>query len=153
MQNKIQDIARRTGIASATKLAMVTLKEDAQFFSKTPEIEWWDTAILGGKNYESFNEITKQFKIQDIQTDPQLREFLLNYFIGITNLVEHPVPRLPPGEAKRDSAIKIFLTKNEQRKIRTRRRIENEKEKQEKILLGLMPPPPPKGMLEFYFLS
>jgi len=65
-------------------------------------------------------------------------------YLGITNLVEHPIPKEAPDIQKADPAMPIFLTKKERKKIRTQRRREQEKEKQEKIRLGLEPPPPPK---------
>ncbi|KAF0987249.1 hypothetical protein HZS_4512 [Henneguya salminicola] len=144
LQDKIQSTAKRTGIASATKLAMVTLKHEAETSGKTPDIEWWDTSILPTRSYAAFEEIRSKILLNKLDSDSSARLLLQDSLAGITNLIEHPVPRLPPGEARDSSASQIFLTKFEQKKIRTLRRRQNEKEKQEKIILGLMPPPPPK---------
>ncbi|KAF1742357.1 hypothetical protein MXB_3463, partial [Myxobolus squamalis] len=144
LQDKIQSIAKRTGIASATKLAMVTLKHEAETSGKTPEIEWWDTAILPSRSYVSFEKIKPQLSLTKIESDRNVREILQNFLAGITNLIEHPVPRLPPGEARDTATVPIYLTKYEQKKIRMQQRKQKERQKQENIILGVMPPPPPK---------
>ena len=42
-------------------------------------------------------------------------------------------------------AIPVMLTAKERKKLRRQRRMEVQKEIQEKVRLGLMPPPEPKG--------
>lgn len=128
LQRQIQEVAKKTGISSAAKLALVAKKED--FESKyIPEIEWWDMALLPNHTYNDLERILKEDEER---------------FIGITNLVEHPIPKDAPTQPKSMPAVPIFLTKKERKKIRTQRRREQEKEKQEKIRLGLEPPPAPK---------
>ncbi|KII69094.1 U4/U6 small nuclear ribonucleoprotein Prp3 [Thelohanellus kitauei] len=144
LQDKIQELAKRTGIASATKLAMVTIKEGAEISGKIPDIEWWDKSILPTQSYTMFKRLSQNITYAVLKKDSDCQNRFLNILTGITNLVEHPVPRLPPGEARDTNAINIYLTKAEQRKIRVRQRKEKEAEKHKKILLGLMPPPPPK---------
>jgi len=50
----------------------------------------------------------------------------------------------PVTEAPDTGPVSLPLTRKEQKKIRTRNRIDTEKEKQAQIRMGLLPPPPPK---------
>ncbi|KAL6520830.1 hypothetical protein OROGR_017399 [Orobanche gracilis] len=62
----------------------------------------------------------------------------------ITVYVEHPRPIEPPAEAAPPPPQPFKLTKKEQKKLRTQRRLAREKERQEMIRLGVMEPPKPK---------
>lgn len=44
LQNEISQIAKKTGISSATKLALIAKSEGAS--DEIPEMEWWDSVIL-----------------------------------------------------------------------------------------------------------
>lgn len=70
-------MAKRTGISSATKLALIAPTKDIQE-GQVPDTEWWDQVIL------------KSGKYVDNITGAQLQ--------GITQLVEHPVQKHPPGK-------------------------------------------------------
>ncbi|KAK3742737.1 hypothetical protein QZH41_018948 [Actinostola sp. cb2023] len=123
LQKQIAAVAKKTGISSATKLALIAPTKDIQE-GQVPDIEWWDHVILRAGKYN------ERINVEILQ--------------GITQLVEHPVQKHPPAEPTEASTIPIMLTKKERKKIRTQRRREAEKEKTEKIRLGLEPPPPPK---------
>jgi len=127
LQKQIQSIAKKTGISSAAKLAMVAPKKEID--EETPDAEWWDRGILPNQTYDDLDK-----QIDDNE----------NALLGITNLIEHPIQQEPPAEPKAVPQLQIFLTKKERKKIRMQRRRADEKEKQEKIRLGLIPPPPPK---------
>jgi U4/U6 small nuclear ribonucleoprotein PRP3 len=45
LQNEISQIAKRTGITSATKLALIAPQAEHQE-EDIPEVEWWDSVIL-----------------------------------------------------------------------------------------------------------
>ena len=102
-------------------------KRAASFLPALPAAgaaEWWDAALLSdGKSYGA--EV--------------LRE-------KITLYVEHPVPLPPPAgaEAPPPPPQPLKLTKAEQKKLRTQRRVAREQEKQEMIRQGLLEPPKPK---------
>jgi U4/U6 small nuclear ribonucleoprotein PRP3 len=69
----------------------------------------------------------------------------------INNLIEHDVPlraeRLE--QLKREEiVIPLMLTAQERKKLRKQQRLEREREKQQKIRMGLIPPPPPKATLK-----
>lgn len=44
LQNEISQIAKKTGISSATKLALIAKSEGV--IEETPQMEWWDSVIL-----------------------------------------------------------------------------------------------------------
>lgn len=153
LQNEISQIARKTGISSATKLALIAPKQDSHA-EDVPQMEWWDSVIL-----------SNDLKTMD-GDNIAIRE------AAITNLIEHPTQIKPPSKLINtksiynyfffhkinnffeyfqftDEPIKavylpVFLTKQERKKLRRQNRREAWKEEQEKIRLGLIPPPEPK---------
>nr|GMC61673.1 protein RDM16-like isoform X2 [Ipomoea batatas] len=62
----------------------------------------------------------------------------------ITIYVQHPRPIEPPAEPAPPPPQPLKLTKKEQKKLRTQRRLAREKDKQEMIRQGLLEPPKPK---------
>lgn len=44
LQNEISQIAKKTGISSATKLALIAKSEG--LCDEIPQMEWWDSVIL-----------------------------------------------------------------------------------------------------------
>lgn len=127
LQNEISQIARKTGISSATKLALIAPKTDVHS-EDTPlyGYEWWDSVILT-------DDLNKM-----IDGKISVREQ------AITNLIEHPTQIRPPNEPLRPAYLPVFLTKKERKKLRRQNRREAWKEEQEKIRLGLIDPPEPK---------
>uniref|UniRef100_A0A182IZR2 Uncharacterized protein n=1 Tax=Anopheles atroparvus TaxID=41427 RepID=A0A182IZR2_ANOAO len=126
LQNEISQIARKTGISSATKLALIAPKAESHS-NEVPLMEWWDSVILS----DDLNTIDEKGNIS-------IRES------SITNLIEHPTQMRPPNESSRAVYLPVFLTKKERKKLRRQNRREAWKEEQEKIRLGLEPPPEPK---------
>ncbi|KRZ95414.1 U4/U6 small nuclear ribonucleoprotein Prp3 [Trichinella sp. T8] len=124
LQQEISLASKKTGISSAVKLAMVVPRVAESVEAEVPNVEWWDSVILPGETY-------------DVDLDS------LNFDI-ITNLIEHPVQLKPPGEHSDRNCLKVYLTKKEQKKLRRQNRRETQREKTEKIRLGLEPPPEPK---------
>ncbi|XP_076447433.1 U4/U6 small nuclear ribonucleoprotein Prp3-like [Babylonia areolata] len=126
LQMEIAQTAKRTGIASAAKLATILPKKDIRE-GEVPDMEWWDTFILNKDTYDAVGEVV----------DRSLLE-------GITQLVEHPIQLKPPADQTQSISIPVYLTKKERKKLRRQSRQEAEKELQEKIRLGLAPQPEPK---------
>ena len=62
----------------------------------------------------------------------------------ITNLVQHPVAIVPNDGKDTVVALPVMLTKKERKKLRRQRRLEAQREKQDKIRMGLLPPEEPK---------
>lgn len=79
LQNEISQIARKTGISSATKLALIAPKTDSKT-DEVPQMEWWDSVIL--TNDMSTME-GDQIAIREV---------------AITNLIEHPTQMRPPSK-------------------------------------------------------
>ncbi|VDP43379.1 unnamed protein product [Soboliphyme baturini] len=124
LQQEISQSAKKTGISSAVKLAMVAPQVAEAADAEVPGIEWWDSVILPGESYDVDVNAIK--------------------FDMINSLVEHPIQLKPPGEFHDKKFLKVYLTKKEQKKLRRQNRKEMQREKQEKIRLGLEPPPEPK---------
>ncbi|XP_059476632.1 U4/U6 small nuclear ribonucleoprotein Prp3 isoform X2 [Neocloeon triangulifer] len=125
LQSEISQIARKTGITTTTKLALITPTDSRD--DEVPEVEWWDSIILAGDKYA-------------FKSDGKV------IFQGgaVTNLVEHPTQMRAPTDPLRPIYMPVFLTKKERKKIRRQNRREAWKEEQEKIRLGLEPAPEPK---------
>ncbi|GFT09070.1 hypothetical protein TNCV_4105332 [Trichonephila clavipes] len=123
LQEEIAQAAKKTGISSATKLALIVPRKEYKE-GEVPEVEWWDSYILQSDNYDKYNEESK--------------------LEGVTALVEHPIQMKSPCDASQPVFIPLYLTKKERKKLRRQNRREAWKEKQEKIRLGLEPPPEPK---------
>ncbi|XP_017861685.1 PREDICTED: U4/U6 small nuclear ribonucleoprotein Prp3 isoform X1 [Drosophila arizonae] len=126
LQNEISQIARKTGISSATKLALIAPKQDMP--DDVPAMEWWDSVIL----------------TQDLQTVDETSGKISIRKTAISNLIEHPTQMKPPNEPLKPVYLPVFLTKKERKKLRRQNRREAWKEEQEKIRLGLVAPPEPK---------
>lgn len=113
LQNEISQIARKTGISSATKLALIAPKQDSHA-DDVPSMEWWDSVILTNDLNTTVNG-----KISIRQS-------------AITNLIEHPTQMKPPNEPLKPIYLPVFLTKKERKKLRRQNRREAWKEEQEK---------------------
>ncbi|KAH9502247.1 U4/U6 small nuclear ribonucleoprotein Prp3, partial [Bulinus truncatus] len=128
LQSEIAQAAKKTGIASAAKIATIAPKKEIKE-GEIPDIEWWDTYIIKSNTYDVVPDSGDIDRVS---------------YHGITNLVEHPTQIAPPVESKEEVSIPVYLTKKERKKLRRQNRREAEKELQEKIRLGLAPPMEPK---------
>lgn len=77
LQDEIFQIAKKTGISSAAKLALIAPKTPAME-DHVPDVEWWDLVVLTGDKYPR-------------DGDHCIREE------AISNLVEHPTQMKPPS--------------------------------------------------------
>ena len=50
LQTEIASVARKTGISSATKLALIAPSKEL-FDDSIPTVEWWDAAVLVQKRF------------------------------------------------------------------------------------------------------
>ncbi|XP_068637721.1 protein RDM16 isoform X2 [Aristolochia californica] len=94
-----------------------------------PEVEWWDLALVNSAAYPDAMEGSVEDKLK---------------MDKITVYVEHPLPIEPPAEPAPPPPQPLKLTKKEQKKLRTQRRLAKEKDRQEMIRQGLLEPPKPK---------
>ncbi|XP_043699044.1 protein RDM16-like isoform X1 [Telopea speciosissima] len=97
----------------------------------TPETEWWDIPILLSGTYGDLNE-GSNITGDELKMDK------------ITIYIEHPLPIEPPADPAPPPPQPLKLTKKEQKKLRTQRRLAKEKDRQEMIRQGLLEPPKPK---------
>ncbi|XP_010253390.1 PREDICTED: U4/U6 small nuclear ribonucleoprotein Prp3 isoform X2 [Nelumbo nucifera] len=95
-----------------------------------PDVEWWDLPLLLSGTYCDI--------IEGKITEDKLK------MDKITIYVEHPLPIEPPAEPAPPPPQPLKLTKKEQKKLRTQRRLAKEKDRQEMIRQGLIEPPKPK---------
>lgn len=136
LQGEIASTARKTGISSATKLALIAPSKEV-YEDRVPDVEWWDAAILPTGRMEDLDRNLSS-------AVPMPGGVIIGKYCDISNLVEHPVPVYPPTHRRQPQAIPVMLTKKERKKLRKQRRREEEKEKQEMIQFGLIPKPEPK---------
>ncbi|KAL8355460.1 hypothetical protein RB601_000996 [Gaeumannomyces tritici] len=123
MKKRIAEQTRKAGIDDDLDLPTT-------FAEAPPEIEWWDEGLVDGTNYD---------RIEDEAT------LLIMTEDGIvTNLVQHPVALEPPQDKNIPAPKPMYLTTQENKKLRRQRRAADLKEKQAKVRLGLLPPEPPK---------
>ncbi|KAI0186529.1 pre-mRNA processing factor 3-domain-containing protein [Xylaria flabelliformis] len=95
-----------------------------------PDIEWWDEGLVNGNKYDDIDN-PGALKIDTEDTI-------------ITSYIQHPVAIEPPQDQHIPAPKPMYLTSNEQAKLRRQRRMADLKEEQAKIRLGLVPAPPPK---------
>uniref|UniRef100_A0A094ZW88 U4/U6 small nuclear ribonucleoprotein Prp3 n=1 Tax=Schistosoma haematobium TaxID=6185 RepID=A0A094ZW88_SCHHA len=135
LQESVAQAVRKTGIASAAKLSTIQPKRSVDE-TDIPLLEWWDAYILkeGVTSYSTLDELA----IHGLPVSAAVNK------AWITSLVEHPVKLKPPTDLSKPPEIPLLLTKKERKKLRRQNRQEAQREKQEKVRLGLMPPPEPK---------
>ncbi|KAI0518576.1 pre-mRNA processing factor 3-domain-containing protein [Xylaria bambusicola] len=95
-----------------------------------PEIEWWDEGLVVGGDYDHIDDPGAV----KIDTEDTI----------ITSYIQHPVAIEPPQDQHLPAPKPMYLTSQEQAKLRRQRRMADLKEEQAKIRLGLVPAPPPK---------
>ncbi|OWM70115.1 protein RDM16 [Punica granatum] len=106
----------------------VIIKEKPK--DEIPEVEWWDRPLLHSGTYGEVND--------GAIDEGKVKIEKINIY------VEHPRPIEPPAEPAPPPPQPLKLTKKEQKKLRTQRRVAKEKDKQEMIRQGLVEPPKPK---------
>ncbi|KAI2626873.1 putative U4/U6 small nuclear ribonucleoprotein [Xylaria nigripes] len=124
--------ALKKKIAAQTRKAGIDEDIDVEknfVVESPPEIEWWDEGLVNGDNYDDIDNP----RVLKLDTEDTI----------ITSYIQHPVAIEPPQD--RHIPVKpMYLTSDEQAKLRRQRRMADLKEEQAKIRLGLVPAPPPK---------
>lgn len=100
-----------------------------------PDIEWWDAPFVA-----SYDDVVgDKFVIRGDK---------------ITHLEEHPVQIEPPTEkGEAEPTIPLYLTKQERKKLRTKNRVERQRDLQEQIRMGLVPAPDNKLKISNFMKS
>ena len=124
MKRRIAEQTRKVGIDE-------DLDVEKNFVVEAPpDLEWWDASLVDGKSYGDIEDPRKL----KISTPDSI----------VTEYIQHPVAVEPPQDRNIPAPKPMYLTAKEQAKIRRQRRMEDLKEAQAKIRLGLEPAPPPK---------
>ncbi|RLN52781.1 hypothetical protein BBJ29_000749 [Phytophthora kernoviae] len=116
----------------------------------TPDVEWWDVEYLRKEKrgmVDKFGFIKAKVRNENPGVAIAYADMKLKY-CGTVHVVEHPA-RLNLIVKHDDAPVSVplMLTAAERKKIRRQNRADREKEKQDKIALGLLPPPEPKVKL------
>ncbi|KAM0797966.1 putative U4/U6 small nuclear ribonucleoprotein [Usnea florida] len=134
-QRALEEMKMRIAATSKKALEKGDPSEKNFIILAPPEIEWWDENIVKGKDYGSVGDDGSGF---DMNSPDSI----------ITRYVQHPVLLEPPSVNQMPAPRPMFLTPKEQAKLRRQKRMENLKEHQTKVRLGLLPPDPPKVKLK-----
>ncbi|KAJ2554515.1 U4/U5/U6 small nuclear ribonucleoprotein prp3 [Coemansia sp. RSA 1878] len=124
MEQLKQEIAERAELA---RLEDEVLDASAIQFVEPPQVEWWDAPFLSEASYGSDAKLEGPDSL-------------------CTIYIQHPVPIEPPLAIRSQGVApaQLILTHKERKKIRRQRRLEQQRERREKVMLGLLPPEPPK---------
>ena len=125
LKRKIEESARKAGLDMEVVADICDHKE-------APLAEWWDEQYLPSGSYE----------------DVEKREISFEF---VKMLIQRPALIRKPGDSD-EVSIPLFLTPEERKKIRRQRRLEEQKEKREKIMLGLIPEPEQKCISHLKFI-
>ena len=110
-----------------------------------PTIEWWDECFLPKQK----RELRKISKIAQ-QDETDYDHLSINH-VKTHKYIQHPLPIKPitsqSTTEKSIPVIPMYLTKKERKKLRRSIRAEREKDKRDKMMLGLIPTPEPKFKL------
>ncbi|KAI8376537.1 pre-mRNA processing factor 3-domain-containing protein [Radiomyces spectabilis] len=125
LKQEIAESVRKAGMEVEMDVSDKAIKKEPP-----PAAEWWDAPFLPNKTYD------------DLETAPVNPDELGAL---VTLYVHHPIPIKPPTDNSAATPVRsLMLTKKERKKLRRQRRQEAQKEKQDRIRLGLLPPDPPK---------
>ena len=126
--------AMRKRIAASSKKAFIEddVAEKNFVVEAPPEIEWWDEGLVAHPD-KGYSELDSPNGLK-LDSDDSV----------ITHLIQHPALIQPPGDRLMPAPKPMYLTTQEQKKIRRQRRMADLKETQAKVRLGLMEPPPDK---------
>jgi U4/U6 small nuclear ribonucleoprotein PRP3 len=129
LQREIAQLTAEAELVDAGIVADLLKKEDEENSSSAIDhVEWWDAPFLTPNKALNFD------MLGNLIQRPSL------HFLASKSTKSTPA-------AAAAEALNIYLTKEERKKLRRQRRLETQREEQEKIALGLLPAPPPKVKL------
>jgi U4/U6 small nuclear ribonucleoprotein PRP3 len=103
-------------------------------------VEWWDEAFLP----KEVRDTRRKSKAAVLLDDFALLDLT---HCKTYKYVQHPVPVKPLGGDRPDEPLTMFLTKKERKRVRKAAREEREREKRDKMMMGLIAAPEPKFKL------
>ncbi|TPX46110.1 hypothetical protein SeLEV6574_g03406 [Synchytrium endobioticum] len=127
LKKTIAESVKKTGLETELELVSdLAIRKEPP-----PVVEWWDLPLLPS---ESYADVESGRYRQVFKEDSEI----------VSNLIHHPARLDPPAENTAPIVRPLMLTKKEQKKLRRQRRLEAQKEKMDKIRIGLLPPDAPK---------
>lgn len=121
--------------------AVDALPRRPEHVASVPGMEWWDEEFVP-KDVRAKRTASAAERVRD-QYDSCALENSRFYA-----LVHHPASTKPLAPRKKQpDTMPFYLTKQDRKRVRRQMRAEREREKQDKIQLGLIPPPEPKFKL------
>ena len=113
----------------------------SEHYASIPGMEWWDEEFLG-KDRHGARAASIAERMRDEYESCALEKSRYH------GLVHHPASARPlGGEGKKVATMPFYLTAKDRKRVRRQTRAEREREKQDKIQLGLVAPPEPKFKL------
>ncbi len=118
---------------------------------KVPDVEWWDEFFVPvdtpnqATTVASESKPTTKHRFEGTLEDKDI------FSDRITHYIQHPVP-LKNEQVEQNKAVVVpfFLTEQEKKKLRKKKRLEKERDRQEKVSLGLMPAPKARVTMSNY---
>ena len=123
---------------------LVPLKREAA----VPDVEWWDVEYLSEDVKSAVDDLGNIRAVARRQNP----DIVITYsamklsHCETMDVQEHPC-RVHMKRKSGPEAVPLMLTAKERKRVRRQHRAEREKEKQDKVALGLMPPPKDKVKL------
>lgn len=120
---------------------------------RVPDVEWWDLEFLTKDQKELFDRfgfLKQTPKVDAANTNVNSYYDHMKFkCCGSIHLIQHPAQIMPSNnnvleQNQHQTIVPLMLTKREQKRIRRTNRLEREKEKQDKIAIGLLPKPEAK---------
>ncbi|VDK48325.1 unnamed protein product [Anisakis simplex] len=101
LQSEISHIAKRTGMSSSVKLAMLTPSSTSAQISEVPTIEWWDEIVIRADNYDALPD-------KNLNSDERYSETITN-LVYLTSKERKKIRRQNRKEAQKEQTEKIRL--------------------------------------------
>ena len=125
---------------SGSRIALTVPPADDGVVLPATHIEWWDEAFLP----KDLRELRRKSKAALLVDDFDKLDLT---HCKTMRYVQHPVPVKPLGGDRSDMPLPVYLTKKERKRLRKAAREEREREKRDKLMMGLIAPPEPKFKL------
>lgn len=142
------DGATKESTVAAMEIYDVDVPPKAE--SQVPDVEWWDIEYLPKDKraaVDKFGFLKPKSRKEDPELTIAYADMKIKY-CGTMHVIEHPARvNLVVKRDEEPVVLPLMLTAAERKKIRRQNRADREKEKQDKIALGLLPPPEPKVKL------
>lgn len=137
----LEERAKQANEEEVGRAAVDALPRRPEHVASVPGMEWWDEEFVP-KDVRAKRIASAAERVRDQYGSCALEN---SRFYA---LVHHPASTKPLAPRKKQpDTIPFYLTKQDRKRVRRQMRAEREREKQDKIQLGLIAPPEPKFKL------